>query len=362
MPIPRMENGVVSSSDGHQSSPVASALHVAERGINLDDDLNALLQLAETTTPGGRSTMAFMSPLLTTSLQRVTAAPPSSLQLPIITGSSITSFGKGGEVNSSLPQLAIRSSSSCGLSEGSASPIKASSLKKKVNKRKLPGVTTTLPGGHHGQQQPTPVGYSHPSMAPYQHLHVAPPRPNVNEITAANHRYYHHPAYISQGYVYSSTGHPAPQQHYAYPDSHLSTLSASASSTNDPSPVKSSHKTTPPVLSKQKSKHKSTPVVKKVVRKPSSSSETPPVAATTGKRVRKASSKTSGSGPAGVVKKVKITCPDHADKDRITAAIIAVNKVYGVGSEKERKLKEVTLRGVTQRPSRKWVSFVYVCV
>jgi hypothetical protein len=30
--------------------------------------------------------------------------------------------------------------------------------------------------------------------------------------------------------------------------------------------------------------------------------------------------------------------------------------VYGDGSEKERKLKEATLRGVTQRPSKKWVS------
>ncbi len=358
-PLPRMENGVVSSSsDGRQSSPVASALHVAERGINLDDDLNAMLQLAETTTPGGRSTMAFMSPLLTR-LQRVTAAPPSSLQFPIITGSSITSFGKGGGVNSSSPQLTIRSSSSYGMSEGSASPIKASSLKKKVKKRKSPDVTTTLPGGYHDQQQRKPVGYSHPSMAPY---HVAPPHPAVNEITSANHRYYHHPAYVSHGYVYSSTGHPAPQQHYAYPDNHLSISSASGSSTKNPLPVKSSHKTTPPVQSKQKSKPKSTPVVKKEVRKPSSSSETLPVAATTGKRVRKASPKSSGSGPAGVVMKVKNTCPDPADTDRITAAIIAVNKVYGVGSEKERKLKEVTLRGVTQRPSRKWVSFVYVCI
>lgn len=354
VPVPRMEDSVVTSSDGRQSSPVASALHVAERGINLDDDLSSLLQLAETTTPGGgRSTMAFMSPLLTSSLRRVTAAPPSSLQLPIISGSSIASSGKGGGVNISPPQLAIRSSSSCGLSEGSVSPIKASSLKKKAKKRKLPDATTAMPVGYHGQQQPSPVGYSHPSMAPYHHHHVAPPHPAATDVTANNHRYYHRPAYISQGYVYS--GHPAPQQHYAYPENHQPTSKVSASSTTGPSPVKSSQKATPSVQSKHKIKPKIAPVVKKEVKK----AQPPPSAAvSTGKRVRKASPKSMGSSSAGVAKKGKSTCSDPADKDRITAAIIAVNKIYGVGSEKERKLKEVTLRGVTQRPSRKWVSNV----
>lgn len=377
-PVPRMEDGggVVSSSDGRQSSPVASALHVAERGINLDDDLNALLQLAETTTPGvGRpSTMAFMSPLLTNSLQRVTAAPPSSLQMPIITGSSMTSFGKGGGVNISPPQLAIRSSSSstsCGMSEGSGgSPIKASSLKKNVKKRKLPdGPTGTMPGGYHGQQQPpTPVGYSHPSMTPYhhqQHHHAAPPHPSAAEVNAANHRYYHRPAYISQGYVYSSTGHPTPQQHYAYPDNHQSKKSVSSKS---PSPVKSLQKSAPLVQqSKQRSKPKVIPVARKELKKVASASlpipPPPSVATNTGKRVRKASPKSSGgSGSASVVKKGKTVYSDPGDKERIAAAIVAVNKIYGDGREKERKLKEVTLRGVTQRPSRKWVSsilFIY---
>lgn len=348
---PGMGSGVVSSSDVRQSSPVASALHAAERGINLDDDLNALLHLAETTTPGGRSTMAFMSPLLTTSLQRVTAAPPSSLQMPIISGSSISSSGKAGGVNISPPQLAIRSSSSCGMLERSGSPTKTSSLNKKVKKRKSPDAKT-VSGSYHGQQQPTPVGYSHPSMVPYQHLHVAPPLSAVNDIAAANQRCYHRPTYISQGYVYSSTGHPAPQQHYAYPDNHLST---------DHSPVKSSQKTTPSVQSKQKSKPKNQPNMKKEVKKVLSL-QPPPSAAITGKRIRKASPKSCGSSSAGVAKKVKNNCSDSDDNDRITAAIIAVNKVYGDGSEKERKLKEVALRGVTQRPSRKWVSYLFVYV
>jgi hypothetical protein len=357
-PVPRMEVGLVTS-DGRQSSPVASALHVAERGINLDDDLSSLLQLAETTTPGGgRSTMAFMSPLLTSSLRRVTAAPPSSLQLPIISGSSIASSGKGGGVNISPPQLAIRSSSSCGLSEGSVSPIKASSLKKKAKKRKLPDVTTAMPSGYHGQQQPSPVGYSHPSMTPYHHPHVAPPHPAATEVTASNHRYFHRPAYVSQGYVYS--GHPAPQQHYAYPENHQPTSKVSASSTTGPSPVKSPQKATPSVQSKHKTKPKIAPVVKKEVKKAPSSAPPPNAAVSTGKRVRKASPKSIGSSSAGVAKKSKSACSDPADKDRITAAIIAVNKIYGDGSEKERKLKEVTLRGVTQRPSRKWVSNIYV--
>ena len=52
--------------------------------------------------------------------------------------------------------------------------------------------------------------------------------------------------------------------------------------------------------------------------------------------------------------KSKVTSSDPSDKQHIADAIAAVNDVYGDGTEKQRKLNEVTLRGVTQRPSRKW--------
>lgn len=50
---------------------------------------------------------------------------------------------------------------------------------------------------------------------------------------------------------------------------------------------------------------------------------------------------------------------DPADKERIAAAIIAVNTVYGDGTEKDKKLAAATLRGVTMRPSGKWQAQLY---
>ena len=50
---------------------------------------------------------------------------------------------------------------------------------------------------------------------------------------------------------------------------------------------------------------------------------------------------------------------DPSDKQRIADAIAAVNDVYGVGHERERRLLEARLRGVTQRPSRKWQAQLY---
>ncbi len=327
----RAEDGALSSSDGRQSSPVASALHSAERDINLDDDLNALLQLAESATPGGRPSMAFMSPLLTNSLRRASDAsrngdPPSSLQLPIIRGSSV--------MKSSTPQLSIRS-----MSSGSSSSIKSSLSKAK--KRKLPD------GEYHDQQQ-QPVGYTHPSMMQYQH--PLPGNPS-SAVTNAHHGYYHHSSYDSHhGYTYPA-GLPAPQQHYAYPDL-PATASTSGIPNHSPSPGKSSKKSG---LSSGQGKSKSATKAKA----PS------PVSSSAGggapKRVRKSSPKSEstqdGSGVA-LKKSSKNVASDPADRMRIAMAIMAVNSVYGDGSEKERKLKEATLRGVTQRPSKKWVSFM----
>lgn len=58
-------------------------------------------------------------------------------------------------------------------------------------------------------------------------------------------------------------------------------------------------------------------------------------------------------------KKDKNAFSDPADKERISAAIYAVNSVYGDGTEKKEKLAAVTLRGVTMRPSKKWQAQLY---
>lgn len=76
LPTPRMSRttGALpagsTGKDGSMThpSPVVSAM---QRRIMEDEDLNALLKLAETTTPGGRP-ISFMSPLLTTNLRHIT--------------------------------------------------------------------------------------------------------------------------------------------------------------------------------------------------------------------------------------------------------------------------------------------------
>jgi hypothetical protein len=62
---------------------------------------------------------------------------------------------------------------------------------------------------------------------------------------------------------------------------------------------------------------------------------------------------------AETIKVVSKVATDPSDKQRIADAIAAVNAVYGVGHERERKLLEARLRGVTQRPSRKWQAQLY---
>jgi len=364
-----------SSLDGH-ASPVASALHTAERDINLDDDLNALLQLAETTTPGGRP-MTFMSPLLSNSLRRsVTnvggphqynselvrngSAPPSSLQLPIISNSSISDIGspqkklarkgsspgRGGH-SISPPQLAIRSSLD------GAIPTK-SSLKKKSKKRKAP-TTTGSPNDHHPQHP----SYPHPNMMHYRHPHAAP--------APAHNGYYHHSTYPghhaagsrlghSYSMAYPPTGHPAPQQHYAYseqqPSSAASTAVTSGSPMEDAPPVKTARKSKGSRRSSKSSKSRSKSHRADEDYKPEGGSR-PAATAPSTKRARKSSSK------APPKKSSKNTVSDPVEKQRITAAIYAVNTVYGDGCEKEKKLAAATLRGVTQRPSGKWQAQLY---
>jgi len=79
----------------------------------------------------------------------------------------------------------------------------------------------------------------------------------------------------------------------------------------------------------------------------------PAATAPSTKRARKSSSK------APPKKSSKNTVSDPVEKQRITAAIYAVNTVYGDGCEKEKKLAAATLRGVTQRPSGKWQAQLY---
>jgi hypothetical protein len=235
----------------------------------------------------------------------------------------------------SPPQLAIRS-----MSSSSGSPIKSSLSKPK--KRKLPNEE------NHDQQQP-PLGYTHPNMMHYRHTLAAN---SVSAGTSAHHGYYQHPGYDSHhGYTYPPAGVSAPEQ-LVYPDQ-PPPASSSGIPTNSLLQNKSSRKGGSLFgQGKSKSRPKSAIKAKAMSPVPSSAGGGAP------KRIRKSPPKVESfaDGSSGAPKKSKNAVSDPADKERITMAIMAVNSVYGDGSEKERKLKEVTLRGVTQRPSKKWVS------
>lgn len=323
LPTPRLRQTPLHevTSDGRQTSPVVSALHSAERGINLDHDLNALLQLAEST-----SGMAFMSPLITSGLRRASDAarnvePPSSLQLPIIKGSS---RGKPDtKTGASLPQLSIRT---C----GSASSMKSSLKCKSQQKRKAHD------GEYHDQHHPP--GYSHPSMLQYT-------QPGGHEtMTHGGYHNQHHPGYGPHpGYVYPGQ----PQQHYYAQPQPIHTAAS-------PSPVKPS---------KSRSRSRSKPKSAAYKKKAESFSVAPKapieIEAPLPKRVRKTVQTAAVGEGGGGRGKSKVTASDPTDKQRIADAVAAVNAVYGNGTEKQRKLNEVTLRGVTQRPSRKWQAQLY---
>lgn len=331
LPTPRLRQTPLhkdgaSTSDGRQTSPVVSALHSAERGINLDHDLNALLQLAESTSPGGRPCgMAFMSPLITSGLRRASDAarnvePPSSLQLPIIKGSS---RGKPDtKTGASPPQLSIRT---CGSSSSMKSSLKSNSQ----HKRKAHD------GEHHDQHHPP--GYSHLSMLQYT-------QPGGHEtVPYGGFHYQNHPGYGAHpGYVYPGQ----PQQHYYA----------------RPQPIHTNASLSP-VKPKSRSRSRSKPKAAANKKKAESVSVAPKapieIEAPMPKRVRKTVQTAAVGEGGGGRGKSKVTSSDPSDKQRIADAIAAVNDVYGDGTEKQRKLNEVTLRGVTQRPSRKWQAQLY---
>lgn len=344
------------SSSRALASPVASsALHTAEQDINLDDDLNYLLQLAGTTTPTN------LTPMMTDNIRRVThngemvrnGAPPSSLQLPLISSSMLDkavppqnkmSRNSGfGCSNISPPNLAMQSSHLSGVIDSVSSA--KSSLKKKPKKRKSLTNSGLLDEQHQLQMES-----SHPNMVRHHHTHVTGPPPG-------HAGYYPNPGFVHNPgsphvpmhpMAYPPVGHCLPQQHFAFSD-------RSGSSTS-PSVVKFAYleeKEVSPakLLRKSKSSHQN-----KVFSSAQSTTKTLKKACprSTVKRVRKSSPKASCA-----TSKHKNANSNSADKERITAAIYAVNAMYGNGTEKDKKLAAVTLRGVTMRPSGKWQAQLY---
>lgn len=284
-----------------QSTIRRADIHTAENNINIDADLNALLQLAETTTPGGTRPITFMSPVLSTHLRRQSTngdgqntEPPSSLQLPIISGSSSTAAEKG------TPQLAIRSTAN---GKGSAKGTGRKRGRPPKNKNK--NVETPAPKKLQQQKQPSPQQYQElPKYQPQvMHYHGGAPQ-----------QYYHQPAHHHQGWVY-----PGQPPQYAYADQ----VQQQAAS-----PAESEGKT----VTRGRGKRRA-------------SAKAPSSVESTGKRVRRPTPKKS---------KVPQEL-DPRDNEKIEAAIGAVRR-SGAKQKKSPDDKSALPRGVTMRPSGKWVS------
>jgi len=286
-----------------QSTIRRADIHTAENNINIDADLNALLQLAETTTPGGTRPITFMSPVLSTHLRRQSTngdgqntEPPSSLQLPIISGSSSTAAEKG------TPQLAIRSTAN-GRSATKGSGRKRGRPPKNKNKN-----VETLASKQQQQKQP-------PQQQQYQELPTYQPQV-MHYHGGAPQQYYHQPAHHHQGWVY-----PGQPPQYAYADQ----VQQQAAS-----PEESEGKT----VTRGRGKRRA--------------SKVPGSAESSGKRVRRPTPKKS---------KVPQEL-DPRDNEKIEAAIGAVRRSGGK-QKKSPEDKGSLPRGVTMRPSGKWQAQLY---
>ena len=291
LPTPRLSKTAGSALKKDLQTPVLSSM---ERNY-VDEDLNAMLQLAEAT-PSGTRSIGFMSPLLTNSLRKIGEEKEhhpdenlSDLQLPIISCKS------GGTRPS--PQLSARSSSNGpGKSKGS-------------KKRKAGDPNENIPQRHSYPQPP------HASMLHYRHQGGPP------------HGYYPPPGYpVGVHHPHAYSAHAS--QHYPY-ERNAATPQAN------------------PDKSKRKAAKNAKAVIKKAVTDGNASfTPSPPT-----KKPRKSPSKPRRP-------KSKNALPDDPEeRERVRAAIRAVNTSSGGNNDKAAELAAAIMRGVTCRPSGKWVSF-----
>jgi hypothetical protein len=302
LPTPRLSKTGSAMKSKDIQTPVLSSM---ERSLMEDEDLNAMLQLAEATPNGTGRSVGLLSPLLTSSLRRMERREPdealSGLQLPVISGRSI---GSGSRFS---PQLAVRSSSN-------GSSMDASKKKAKGSKKRK------ADGEQHHEYPPQRLSYPqppHPSMLHYRHQ-GAPPM---------HGSYYPHTTIPPRQGQYHHAGYPPPhpaQHHYSYEAPHASTPE-----TGGP---------------KRQAAKKAKAVIKKAINDDGSYTPSPP------KKARK--SPTKARKP-----KSKNAMPeDPVERERVASAIRAVNASSGGNNDKAAELAAAIMRGVTMRPSGKWVS------
>ncbi|KAL7521575.1 hypothetical protein ACHAWX_006246 [Stephanocyclus meneghinianus] len=312
LPTPRLSKTAGSALKKDIQTPVLSSL---ERSLIEDEDLNAMLQLAEATPSGTGRSMGFMSPLLTNSLRRVVGGSKSEpdetlsdLQLPIISGRSI---GNGSRFS---PQLAVRSSSN-------ASTIESPKRKAKPNKKRKAG---DVPQSQVHDYPPQRLSYPqppHPSMLHYPHqggpslqgpgYYSHPCHPPPPNQSSHQNRGHHNGAYPP---------HASAQQHYSF--ERKGPLTSSDSHPDDKS-TRQAAKT-------------AKAVIKKAVADDASYTLVPPK-----KKARKSPNNTTRKP-----KSKNVAPEDPEERERVASAIRAVNASSGGNNNTATKLAAELIRGL----------------
>ena len=371
--------------------PSLDAVHMAERDLMEDEDLSVLLQLASNTPrPIGErlptvstsdGTHVFRSPTLQKTGGTDENLP--SLQLPVIggregqgNGTKLTrkthSRDHGDASDRYNPTLSMRSNSGGygksndnknGNAKRKSSADEARKVGKKTSMSHPPLTYSMAPPGypHPGTDipyyQPMP-----PGMPPGGSMRVVvgghpPPRPNAGSPQRASpHRAYPmgpgDPNYPPPPY-YLHPGvpppHMAPHPHYShYPPPHH----------RPPPPHMPMYGAQHPPLNKSKvvaKKAKPTkPGLKLGVKRPS-----PTNTPKTGSATKKQKKASPSSAPKKKNKSPQLT--ERGDRQKAAAAIQACNTASGGKNDRAAALAAAILRGVTMRPSGKWVSGRYTC-
>jgi hypothetical protein len=185
-----------------------------------------------------------------------------------------------------------------------------------------------------------------PSGSPPQHPHYPMPHDAYGAPPGSMYPpppHYHHPP-PHMGGPYGHYPHPPPRHMPPmYPTSHPSTKNSVT--------VKSNSK-----KSKGSKSAKSSAGAKRPMQV--DSAEGISVKASPSKKARKSSPKVVAKKKAPTVTRTTATTADPADHQKAAATIAAVNAASGGNNDRAAALAAAILRGVTMRPSGKWVSLV----
>jgi hypothetical protein len=378
--------------------PSIDAVHMAERDLMEDEDLSVLLQLASNTPRStgehpvavstSDGTHVFRSPNGRTSGAEGDESLP-SLQLPVIGGRDSESNGTRltrkthsrdhGEAPDDLHRpLGIRSNGQVGSKDGHRPKSneekgagdrrkdKANGeVPKKSNKNMHPGPPPySMPLHHYPHPDAPYYPAMPPGMAPHGSMRVivgGPPPSRGAGSSGSPHASPHAPRPYPMGPGdpnYPPPPYPPPPGHYAHhpgvPPPHMHPHYS-----HYPPPH---HPPRPPHMPMYGAQHPpSKSKTTKKAPKPSKQGTKRPAHTP----VPTATKKQKKSSPASATKK-KTKSPqitDKADRQKAAAAIQAVNAASGGKNDKAAALAAAILRGVTMRPSGKWVSYsTFVCI